>query len=186
VNGQKRSFFLLVSTLAFSLPLSLNNEYRFYSAHLSAGRKVPSFKADSILPPIIYDIYTLGDDILDIMENAGGHTIARHVTKSYAYLQERAATMKKGIATSFMSKKIAVAAVKDSLKKNSKKIYAWLTVLPQKRIVLQCSHDYPVGYGVYKNHHALCTNLHCSKMVMDKNGEQSLGFVIITAYPIVM
>ena len=63
------------------------------------------------LEEIAHKIRNVGDDILDIMEKLGGHTLEKHVGKPYDYLKKRISNTKKGSATTFTNKRTAIACI---------------------------------------------------------------------------
>src|SRR5690606_36869916 len=66
------------------------------------------------------------NNILDIMELAGGHTIERHVSKTSQELIRRAIKEDVDAATSYANKAIATKAVQENLRKNANEIAKWL------------------------------------------------------------
>jgi hypothetical protein len=134
---------------------------------------------------IAHRIRNVGDDILDIMEKTGGHTLERHVGKTYDYLQNRAMKLKVESVTTFIDKRTAINAIKESLKNNAEKIAEWLEKGLKDQIVIEYLHSYPIGEGIYKGKHNPYYNLRGSRMIMNKDINQELGFTILTAFPII-
>jgi phage-related protein len=75
---------------------------------------------------IIRKIRAIGDDILDIMESAGGHTLQKHVSQTNEELIRRAIQEEVEAATSFTNKSTAIKAVQQNLRRNCKEIAQWL------------------------------------------------------------
>ncbi|URZ03974.1 RNase A-like domain-containing protein [Clostridium felsineum] len=130
-------------------------------------------------------ISNVGNDILDIMESNGGHTLDRHVGKSKEYLEKRVGNMRQGSdgATSFSDKNTAIKATKDVLKQNLDKIDDWLVNRTSNRLTLKTEHNFSVGYGVSKNSGKYIDNISKTVTVIQKTSDNELGFKIITCYP---
>lgn len=128
----------------------------------------------------------ISDNILDEMEGPpkNGHTIERHVGKTEEQLRERLRTDKVSAASTYYSKEIATKAVKDSLEQHNAEIEKWLTKSKENRLVLNTKHTFPVGKTVLKRDMRLYDNLHDTVTVLARDRESSLGFKIITSYPI--
>lgn len=136
------------------------------------------------LEEIAHKICNVGDDILDIMEKLGGHTLEKHVGKPYDYLRKRVSNTKKGSATTFTNKRTAIDAVKENLKQNVEKISLWFTNELEDELICEMSHAYSVGKGVFKAKKNPCYDLNSSKMLLRKDNQSPLGFRIVTAFPI--
>ena len=123
------------------------------------------------------------DDILDVMESLGGHTLDRHVGKSKEYLIERTKKLKGKGATTYISKEIATKSVKDVLSKNSNDIVEWLNNSTDARLTIKTEHSFEVGNGVLKNTDTLTKGLRKTVTVIERTNDNELGFRIITSYP---
>jgi len=103
---------------------------------------------------IVQKIRNVGDDILDIMEKAGGHTLEKHVDQTNSDLTKRIAksTIIKN-ASSFINKRIAIKAVKENLKYNATEIASWLITEPSlnQKKSFDFLHSYEIGKGIIKN-----------------------------------
>lgn len=128
----------------------------------------------------------ISDDILDEMEGPpkNGHTIERHVGKTEEQLRERLRTDKVSAASTYDNKEVATKAVKDSLQQHEAEIQKWLTDSKENRLVLNTKHNFAVGKTVLKREMRLYDNLHDTVTVLARDQESSLGFKIITSYPI--
>ncbi|MBQ5917281.1 MAG: hypothetical protein IIW92_01805, partial [Lachnospiraceae bacterium] len=124
------------------------------------------------------------DDILDVMESLGGHTLDRHVGKSKEYLIERTKKLKGKGATTYISKEIATKSVKDVLSKNSNDIVEWLNNSTDARLTIKTEHSFEVGNGVLKNTDTLTKGLRKTVTVIERTNDNELGFRIITSYPV--
>lgn len=133
---------------------------------------------------IAHKIRNIGDDILDVMEKAGGHTLERHVGKRYDYLKKRASKMKRTSVTTFTDKQTATNAVQENLKTNIKEISLWLAKEPEMELVCEVTHSYSVGMGILKAKNNPYYDLNSSRMILRKNDKSDFGFIILTAFPI--
>ena len=123
-------------------------------------------------------------DLLDIMETMGGHTLEKHVSKSYDYLKKRTTKIKRGSATSFTNKLTALKAVQENLQKNCEEVISWLSDASRMELVCEVSHSYPIGKGVFKAKNNPYYDLNSSRMVLRKNNQSPFGFIIVTAFPV--
>ncbi|WP_207640785.1 RNase A-like domain-containing protein [Clostridium hydrogeniformans] len=126
----------------------------------------------------------VGDDILDVMESLGGHTLDRHVGKSKEYLIERTKKLKGKGATTYISKETATKSVKEVLSKNSNDIVEWLNNSTDARLTIKTEHSFDVGNGVLKNTDTLAEGLRKTVTVIERTNDNELGFRIITSYPV--
>lgn len=132
---------------------------------------------------ITHKIRNVAKNIFDVMEKAGGHTLKKHVAKNNNYLKSRTFKSKVNAATTFKDKKTATKAVKENLRNNADKIAQWLVEDLEEQIVLEHTHQYPIGEGLYKRKHATYHDLVASKIVIIRDINQELGFTILTAFP---
>jgi|GEM_PF-1236035 len=140
----------------------------------------------SLLPQkdILQKIRNIGDDILDIMEKAGGHTLKKHVAQTNSDLTKRIAKSPLvSDASSFINKQIATKAVRKNLKQNAEIIYLWLNNPSETQIILECSHSHITGKGFFNCKKSPFYNLTGSKIILKKDPTLELGFKIITAFP---
>lgn len=134
---------------------------------------------------IAYKIRNVGDDILDIMENAGGHALKEHVGLTSDELVLRAARVKINAASSFPNKRTAINAVKENLRHNAQEIIQWLkNYTNDQKLSLNHSHNFPIGSGVPLGKKIPIHGLKNSRVVLKKDATMELGFKIITAFPI--
>ncbi len=134
---------------------------------------------------IVQKIRHISDDILDIMEKAGGHTLERHIAKTYDELMFRIIKDEVKNATTFTSKRIATKAVKENLKHHAEKIASWFNDPLKDQIVLEFSHQYSIGNGILKGKKKPFYDLINSKIVLEKDITQECGFKILTAFPVI-
>ena len=132
-------------------------------------------------------IRTVGDDILDISEKAGGHTLEEHVGKSNQELMRRAAKdAKVSAATSFTDKRMAINAVQENLRNNAREIARWIKGNPslKDQFVIEYLHKHPIGRGVPSGSKIPAYDLIKSRVVLRPDPTKELGFRIVTAFPI--
>ena len=132
---------------------------------------------------IINKIRKIGDDILDIMESAGGHTLQKHVSQTNEELIRRAIQEEVDAATSFTNKSTAIQAVQHNLRTNCKEIAQWLESGAEARKIFDVESAYSIGKGVLQDKSTVIYNLTKSRVVLVKDATQDLGFRIITAFP---
>ena len=137
---------------------------------------------------IIHKIRNVGDDILDIMERAGGHTLKEHVGQTINDLTRRAAGGKINAASNFTNKRTAINAVKENLRNNAEDIALWLKSNPslKDQMVVEFSHPHPIGQGVFGGKKNPAYDLVKSRIVLRPDPTQDLGFKIVTAFPVGM
>ena len=131
----------------------------------------------------IEKLNNIDDDILDVMEELGGHTLERHVGKSDEYLINRLETISSKIATTFTDKEIATKAVKDMLSTNAENVSQWIYYSTYARNVFNMAHDLEVGKGILKETLKVVEGIKGSCIVLDKTDKIDLKFRIITCYP---
>jgi hypothetical protein len=132
-------------------------------------------------------IRKVGDDILDLSEKAGGHTLEKHVSQTVNDLTKRAAQdPTTSIASTFVNKHTAINAVKENLRDNAEEIAQWLKSNPasKSQLVVDCLHKHPVGSSVSKGNKTPIYDLIKSRVVIRPDPDNILGFKIITAFPI--
>lgn len=149
--------------------------------------KEVAVRGEEFLRTVAYKIRNVDDDILDIMEKTGGHTLERHVSQTINELIGRAAGGKVEAASSFTNKRTAINAVKENLRNNAEQIAKWLKSNPSSKdqIVIEFSHSYSIGCGVPKGGKIPIYNLISSQIVLRPDSTQMLGFKIATAFPII-
>jgi hypothetical protein len=131
-----------------------------------------------------YKIRNTSDDILDQMENAGGHTLEKHVSMTNNELINRAVTENVD-ATSFTNKSTATNCVQQNLRKNANTIDEWLNNSNSPNyLVTECEHSYSIGYGAEANSQNITYGLTSTKIYMVKDSTIDIGFKIVSSYPI--
>jgi hypothetical protein len=135
---------------------------------------------------IVQKIRNVGDDILDVMEKAGGHTLKRHVNKKHSDLIARAMEDTYDTITTFSNKRTAINAVKENLKHNAEKITSWLATNPphNSKKSFDFLHTYQIGQGVIKGKKNALHPLTESRIVLIPCSTNEFGFEIITSFPI--
>ncbi|MCG8483194.1 MAG: hypothetical protein MJA31_07810 [Clostridia bacterium] len=131
-----------------------------------------------------YKLRNIADDILDQMEAAGGHTLEKHVSKTNNELINRA--VNEGIdATSFANKSTATKSVQQNLRNNASEIEKWLDNSSNNGyLIVDYNHMNVIGSGAKAGSQHITNGLTKSRIFMVKDSSQSLGFKIITSYPI--
>lgn len=140
------------------------------------------------LEEIVYKIRNVGDDILDIMEKAGGHTLERHVGQTHSDLLIRAIDAKgSDTISTFSSKRIAIKSVQENLKNNCSQITTWLqnNPSPNKPKSFDFIHSQEIGNGIFKGKKNRLHSLNSSRVVLLADSSNELGFKIVTSFPIV-
>ena len=125
----------------------------------------------------------LDDNILDIMEREGGHTLERHVARDEQYLVTRAQGLKGQGATTYYNKQIAIKATQNSIAQHAKEIVEWLRESTTNRLIIMTEHSFHVGYGVQKGETKRIEPLNKTRMVIERSNNK-FGFRIITTYPL--
>lgn len=145
--------------------------------------KITQFKS---LENIIQQIRNVGDDILDIMEKAGGHTLKKHVGKTYDDLFLRAMRDTGDTISTFANKRTAIKAIKENLKHNADEIASWLITNPphNSKKAFDFLHSYPIGEGIIKGKKNALHSLNESIIVLTPCSTNEFGFEIVTSYPI--
>jgi len=131
-------------------------------------------------------IRNVGNDILDLSEETGGHALEKHVGQTNNELIRRAIQDEVG-ASSFPNTSTAIKAAKENLRDNAEEIAQWLKSNPsiKDQIVVEFEHEYPIGYGVSKGNKTPIYNLTKSRIVLRPEPNSELGFKILTTFPIV-
>ena len=135
---------------------------------------------------IVQKIRNVGDDILDVMEKAGGHTLKEHVSKTHSELALRVSKIKIGTITTFTNKRTAINAVKENLKHNAEEIVSWLMTNPpyNTKKSFDSLHSYHIGEGIIKGKKNGLHHLNQSRIVLTPCSTNEFGFEIITSFPI--
>jgi hypothetical protein len=137
---------------------------------------------------IAHKIRNIGDDILDIMEKLGGHTLERHVGQTYEELFKRAIDAPGSDAIStFSSKRVAIKSVQENLKNNCTQITTWLqnNPSPKKPKAFEFLHSREIGNGIIKGKKNGVYSLYSSRVVLLADLSSELGFKIVSSFPIV-
>jgi len=137
------------------------------------------------LQNIVQKINNLDDTILDTMENAGGHAIARHIDQSHSDMVLRLLRENIEATSTFTDKTTAIKAVKENLRNNAEKITSWLvsnTGLNTKE-PFYYTHAYPIGQSLVRGKENTMHPAVKSIVVLVTDPTNDLGFRIITAYP---
>ena len=118
------------------------------------------------------------------MEKAGGHTLKMHVSQTNNELILRLAINPKLYATStFTDKRTAINAVKENLRYNANEIAEWLKSNLTTPKGFECMHKHSLGNGLFKGKKNIIDGLLQSRIVLEKDKKQNIGFKILTAFP---
>jgi superfamily II DNA helicase RecQ len=148
------------------------------------SKEVATFQSTKIVADKIRNV---GDDILDVMENAGGHTLEKHVGRTNNELTRRAARdSTTDVASTFADRNTAINTVKENLRNNAAEIARWLKGNPSSKdhFVAEFLHENPVGHSVSKGNKTPTYDLTKSRVCLRPDPTNELGFKIITAFPI--
>ena len=174
-----------VALTAENVPVKCAEEIASVVQQMESTQKVGG-GAKIIQEDIAQKIRNVGDDILDVMEKAGGHTLERHVGKTYDELFLRSLKIDAEAITTFTNKQIAVKAVKRVLRNNAEEVALWLSNPLKDQIVLEFTHLHPIGMGIFKGKKNPFYNLMNSRIVLERDLGCELGFKILTAFPIII
>ncbi|MEQ7921898.1 RNase A-like domain-containing protein [Xanthomonas sp. WHRI 1810A] len=117
----------------------------------------------------------------------GGHTIAKHVEKTLAYLQKRFASKKVQIASTFHDLATAEWAVSQALQRNRLKILmlSKLKFLQKKgRYEFDTSLKKIVGWGISRNAPAEIVEMSKVRVVISFVEYNYMPYYIVTAFPV--
>jgi hypothetical protein len=164
----------------------IDPNYVLNTANKKAAKAATAFRESICVKTLADKIRNVGDDILDVMEKAGGHTLREHVSKSLNYLTTRASLRGVEGASSFFSKRIAIKTVKENIRNNADAIAMWTkNGLPNDRKAFQWLHANDIGIGVLKGKKTAIDGLRESRIALEIDHTKEFGFKIITAFPIV-
>lgn len=141
------------------------------------GQAVLKVSADSIRK--------VGDDILDVSEQAGGHLIAKHVSMTNEELIKRANQTGLDVST-FPNKSTATQVVKENIRNNADEISEFLSQAKEGAVrTFLYTHPYPIGKGTQESTKVVNYDLNTSKVVIVKQETAKYGYYIKTAFPLV-
>jgi hypothetical protein len=117
-------------------------------------------------------------------EATGGHTLARHVSKTEAELRRRLAEEPHiPAASSFRSLEEAERFVSEALAANAPKIQRWAEFArPGERLRIDDRADGVVGYGILRSTGKL-QEMSRVVVVLTKTARPDKPYVVLTAYP---
>jgi hypothetical protein len=162
----------------------IDPQYAISSANKKAAKAATAFRESICVKTLADKIRNVGDDILDVMERAGGHTLREHVARSDNALIGRALSATVEGASSFMGKRVAIRAVKENLRNNADAIAMWANnSAPGSKKPFYFAHAHVIGRGVLQGKTNIIEGLNGSLVVLKNDPSQSLGFKILTAFP---
>ena len=115
-------------------------------------------------------------------ENAGGHTLARHVGLTVAQLASRLANEPVPIASSFRDRTIAEAVISEALDANQAAITAWLSGNPSNIERFRYTASSQIGMCIYHGSVSPVPAINLI-VVLKPDASLQLGYYILTAYP---
>lgn len=119
---------------------------------------------------------------LQAHENAGGHTIERHVGKSEEWLINRVNKDRVSAASSFESLPEAERVLAATIAENQDKIDAWVNGQGGNRLVLSETFDSKTGISVKRGDNN-AEDVFSVKLVLERSDRLDIGYRIITGYP---
>ncbi len=162
----------------------IDPNYVLNCANKKAAKASKALRDNICVKTLADKIRNVGDDILDVMERAGGHTLREHVAKSDNVLIARASKSKVGAVSSFDSKRIATKAIIENLRGNADAIAKWVKSSPPRfKKTFDLSHAHAIGKGVFQGKTKIIHGLNNSLIVLKADHQQSLGFNVLTAFP---
>lgn len=115
-------------------------------------------------------------------EDAGGHTIERHVNKPDSYLKKRVSSGRIFEATSFSSLTAAEQIITLGLWENIKELSEWMKDSKgADRMVIEATDKTIIGKGIRKNEPKISPR-YGVRIVLQKTKDKKSAF-ILTAYP---
>jgi hypothetical protein len=163
----------------------IDPNYVLNTANKKAAKASKALRESICVKTLAEKIRNVGDDILDVMERAGGHTLSKHVSKSLNYLIARASAPGADGASSFFSKRIAIKTVKENMRYNAENIALWAKASsPGTKKSFEFCHSHSIGKGFLKNKTNLIDRFNTSRIVLTIEELQPMGFKILTAFPV--
>jgi hypothetical protein len=164
----------------------IDPNYALNTANKKAAKAATAFRESICVKTLADKIRNVGDDILDVMEKAGGHTLSKHVSKTESYLRYRILNNDISATSSFTCKRIAIKSIQENMRNNADAIAIWLkTSSLKEQKAFDFIHRYEIGMGVLKGKNKLFLNLTKSKIILEPDPFLEFGFKIITAFPII-
>ncbi|MDF0553646.1 RNase A-like domain-containing protein [Kamptonema sp. UHCC 0994] len=116
-------------------------------------------------------------------EQAGGHTLAKHVALTEAELANRLANDPKPMITStFCDRSTAETTISEAIQANELLISAWLSKNPTQALRIRYNFSSPIGISLARS----ATNTlpaNRVSVVLKPDANSPLGYYILTAYP---
>ncbi|MGL5058823.1 MAG: RNase A-like domain-containing protein, partial [Microcoleus sp.] len=119
---------------------------------------------------------------LEVHEQAGGHTLERHVGKTEAQLAQRlAAEPRITAASSFTNRSVAEAAIGEALNRNERAISSWLRSR-ENRYTIDYDANRKVGITMRRRNNKASPTSRL-KIILQRSTKLPPGYFILTAYP---
>lgn len=119
---------------------------------------------------------------LQAHEDAGGHTLERHVGKSEDWLVDRVNRENVSAASSFRDVDDAEHFIAETIAENQDRIDAWVDGQGGNRLVLDASFDASTGISV-KRGDSQAEDVFSVRLVLERSDALGIGYRIITGYP---
>jgi hypothetical protein len=126
--------------------------------------------------------------VLEESEQLGGHALAKHLAKSNGYLKKRVHAGETNLATTFRSRDEMEAAVGELLANAGGRIKNWAAnpqLSPPKQMEVVVKLSKKMGRGVSKrgNNFETIDGLTHVRAFIQRDGESTRGFRIVTVFP---
>lgn len=119
---------------------------------------------------------------LQAHEDAGGHTIERHVGKSEGWLIDRVNRENVSAASSFRDLDDAEHFIAEALAENQDRVDAWVGGEGGRRLVVDATFDASTGISV-KRGDSNAQDVFSVRLVLERSDALGIGYRIITGYP---
>lgn len=114
-------------------------------------------------------------------EQAGGHTLAKHVGKTEAELQARLAQEPRSRVSTFTDYSTAEAIIAEAIADSQTTILAWLSTNPSQTLTISYTAKRTAGFYLVRGTTTLVPSSHIL-VVLKPNPSLVLGYYILTAY----
>ncbi|MCU0545007.1 MAG: hypothetical protein MUE44_23005 [Oscillatoriaceae cyanobacterium Prado104] len=119
---------------------------------------------------------------LEVHEQAGGHTLERHVGKTETELAQRLATERQiAAASSFTNRSVAEAAIGEAISRNERDISSWLRSR-ENRYAIDYDAKKTVGITL-RRRASKASPTSRLRLVLQRSSKLPPGYFILTAYP---
>lgn len=119
---------------------------------------------------------------LQAHEDAGGHTLERHVGKSEGWLIDRVNRENISAASSFRDLDDAEHFISEALAENQDRIDAWVGGEGSRRLVVDATFDASTGISVKRGDNR-AQDVFSVRLVLERSDALDIGYRIVTGYP---